>query len=267
MLKQRILTAFVLIVLVLLALLLLPEVWFALLTAAIMIASAWEWSRLMGLISIPKRVVYLICTAMVFFGALLVPQGLILIVAAVTWLIPLYFVFNYEEFQRFWSVGKLVPAITGIWILLACWLGLNLIRIDEEGPSYLLLLLLLVWGADTGAYFAGKRFGKHKLAPQISPGKTVEGMIGGTVAVLIVALIGSWLLPMDSWQRVGLIVLSVLTGFVSLLGDLFESMVKRQIGVKDSGQWLPGHGGLLYRIDSLIAAAPIFALGLLILRL
>ena len=128
-------------------------------------------------------------------------------------------------------------------------------------------LFLLVWGADSGAYFVGRKFGKRKLAPTVSPNKSVEGLYGGILTTIIVMLVVQYQYLNLTWvQQLLFLILSLITVFGSVLGDLFESMIKRRAGIKDSGRVLPGHGGVLDRIDSLLAAAPIFATGMYILK-
>jgi phosphatidate cytidylyltransferase len=145
-------------------------------------------------------------------------------------------------------------------VLIAPWVAFMGLR-SEFGPGYVLFLFLLVWAADVGAYFAGRRWGQHKLAPAISPGKTWEGVAGASAATLILALLGAALLD-ESVRWPTFVVVCLITAGFSIAGDLFESMIKRQCGVKDSGSLLPGHGGVLDRVDSLTAAAPVFLLGL-----
>jgi phosphatidate cytidylyltransferase len=160
--------------------------------------------------------------------------------------------------------GRLVG---GFLVLLPAWLVPLTLRELPDGKWLTLFLMLYVWGADTGAYFAGHRFGRHKLAPRVSPGKTWEGVAGGLATVLLVALaagiygFGFGPAALALW-----VALSLFTGLVSVLGDLFESRLKRIVGVKDSGTLIPGHGGVLDRIDAFTAAAPVFALAWLVWR-
>jgi phosphatidate cytidylyltransferase len=154
----------------------------------------------------------------------------------------------------------------GIMTLVPCFLALNFLRGLPHGLEVLCILFILIWAADISAYFAGKKFGKHKLLVEVSPGKTIEGLIGAlvTTAVLMGILIYFLQLPLS--QGLSLLLLGWVTVIFSVLGDLFESMLKRKVGVKDSGKILPGHGGMLDRIDSLTAGAPIFALGIVLLQ-
>ncbi|HNH25091.1 MAG TPA: phosphatidate cytidylyltransferase, partial [Accumulibacter sp.] len=161
---------------------------------------------------------------------------------------------------RRWRLpGRLAGVLIGLMLLLPAWLAL--IQLRQAGPYALLAIMMIVWLADTGAYFAGRRWGRHKLAPNISPGKTWEGAIGGAVAVIVygfgLSLLYPEMLGMSSWRL--LLVLVVIT-VVSVMGDLLESLLKRQAGLKDSSNILPGHGGVLDRIDSLTSTLPIVAL-------
>jgi phosphatidate cytidylyltransferase len=144
-----------------------------------------------------------------------------------------------------------------LFALVPVWLAL--VRLHEQGPQLMLFLLLLVVAADIGAYFAGRALGKHKLAPRVSPGKTWEGVGGGLVAAAMMAAFGVWWFDMDA---VPFMALCIVVAIASVVGDLTESMFKRHAGLKDSGNLLPGHGGVLDRVDSVTAAAPVFLIGL-----
>jgi phosphatidate cytidylyltransferase len=170
----------------------------------------------------------------------------------------------YPRGSNYWAKSTLMRGIIGVFVLVPCWLALNYIRNQSDGIYALLFLLILIWGADTTAYFVGKKFGRTKLAPQVSPGKTVVGLYAALICTFIIACIALLIcqIPLRFWF--GGILISLITVFFSIIGDLTESMLKRAAKLKDSGQILPGHGGLLDRIDSLTAAAPIFVSSVLI---
>jgi phosphatidate cytidylyltransferase len=160
--------------------------------------------------------------------------------------------------------GRSASALSGLLVLVPTGVALvALHRSGEAGPGLVLLLLVLVWAADSGAYFAGKRWGRRKLAPTVSPGKTVEGVCGGLTLAMVAAISGWYVLQPGTLALGPAIAISLATVVFSIVGDLYESMLKRQHSVKDSGTLLPGHGGMLDRIDSLTAASPVFALGVL----
>ena len=138
---------------------------------------------------------------------------------------------------------------------------MNSIHAQQNGPAWLLYGLMLIWAADIGAYFSGKRFGRNKLAPLISPGKTREGLLGAIVAACLFSLVAAFYFGLDVIAALSLLLLAVVLTLVSVAGDLYESVLKREYGVKDSGRILPGHGGILDRIDSVLAAMPVFMVG------
>lgn len=259
MLKQRIITAFFLIPLTLLVLFYLPLQAFAYLTAFIALAAAWEWSSLMQ-VKRRARFGYLLFIICGFVAALFIPVINILAIAAIWWLIATTLIVIYPHasayYQHFFWRGMM-----GLLIIVPCWVAINYIRSQPQGLYLLLFLFVLVWGADSTAYFVGKKWGKHKLAPMVSPGKTIQGIIGALCFTLIYITCFLWLLKMPLHLWSWCFILALCTVLFSIIGDLFESLIKRQAGVKDSGTLLPGHGGLLDRIDSLTAAAPIFAFG------
>lgn len=260
MLKQRVLTAIILILLTLAALFFLSPRSFCLLTGIIMLGAAWEWSSLMQIKKTVWRLSYLILMAILILGALLIPASLIFFCATAWWLLAILLVMVYP-YAIGWGKSVVWRGLMGILVLLPCWAAINFIRNENDGIYSLLFLFVLIWGADSAAYFVGKKWGKHRLAPQISPGKSWEGLIGGLFFSLLIVLLALWMghVPRQAWGRG--ILLSLVAVLFSVVGDLVESMLKRQASLKDSGQLLPGHGGLLDRIDSLTAAAPIFVLG------
>lgn len=265
MLKQRIMTALILAPLSAWAILVLPSGGFALLFGLISLLAAWEWGQIIGL-SARRRLLFPLLTAaaMGLLYPLLDSRPLLYcaaVLASLWWLSALAQVVTFPAVERFWTRSATARALAGLMILVPCWLALLVIHL-RLGASYVLLLLLLIWGADIGAYFAGRTFGRHKLAPRVSPGKSWEGVYGALLMTLLVALAGFyWLQPAMGMSA--FILLCLLVVMVSVLGDLTESLFKRIARIKDSGNLLPGHGGILDRVDSLTAAAPFFALGLL----
>lgn len=260
MLKQRIITALVLLPLALGGFFLLEGVAFALFIGLVVSLAAWEWAQLAGLIAQSQRVGYAALVALLLAGLYLLPAlALPLIAVAVLWwLLALLLVLGYPQSSRYWSTAP-VRLLIGLLVLLPAWQGLLLLKQWPLGNGLILAVMLLVWAADIGAYFSGRAFGRRKLAPQVSPGKSWEGVYGGLLACLLLTLgVGlqrQWSLGELLLALAG----TVLLVLVSVLGDLTESMFKRQAGVKDSSNLLPGHGGVLDRIDSLTAAVPLFA--------
>jgi phosphatidate cytidylyltransferase len=259
-LKQRILTALWLFVIAGVGLFVLSGTAFAAFTAGVVLLASWEWANLAGLSAPGKRLLAVagmggVLVLMYTSGNALADWPLWL--AAAGWLVNLYWIVGYPRRVEQWS-SMTVRLLMGLWVLVAAWVGLNVLR--EMGAVWLLYVLLVVWGADIGAYFVGRRFGKRKLAPSVSPGKSWEGVAGGVAVTSLLAMVYA------IWQGLGiaggmvLLAVTVIVALASVLGDLLESMLKRYRGIKDSSNLLPGHGGVLDRIDSLTAAAPLFAL-------
>lgn len=266
MLKTRIITALILAPIAVGGIFFLPPLGFALFTGAIITLGAWEWANLSGIENAAGRVVYALVAAAILYGLLNVPFVVVLWLALAWWFCCFLLVRSYPAGSDKWGS---IPAraVMGLFVLVPAWVGLNHLRTGgfEFGDSTNNLLLILyvfcvVWVADIGAYFAGRAFGKAKLAPRVSPGKSWAGVWGGLLAVAVFALLVSSLAAAGTGETLLLIVASLITGLVSVLGDLLESMLKRFRGIKDSSQLLPGHGGIMDRIDSLTAAIPVFAL-------
>ncbi len=267
MFKQRIVTGIILVVIVLLLIMFSPMWLFLFLSTLTFLFAAWEWSRLIKLQHVLLRALFVLLVALVMLSVLYVNIQIVLWVAVLWWLFAFIWVWLYPVGVSLWAHSIWVRSCMGILVLVPCWLAINMIRGAENGIGVLLFLLFVIWGADTGAYLVGKWKGKHQLMARVSPKKTWEGFIGGIILSLLVAFIGANLLQIASnlWPKI--LLLSFVFVLFSVNGDLFESMLKRQSGLKDSGGYLPGHGGLLDRIDSLTAAAPVFLLGCLLLGL
>jgi phosphatidate cytidylyltransferase len=262
-LRARIVTALALAALVIVVLLWLPPlIAVGLIVAAICLA-AWEWAGFAGLQTTPARLAYAAAIAgMLAWAEFLARdpgwlQGLLRL-AALWWFTAFVWLALHAK-----SGGRAAATVVGFLVLVPAGLGLlHLVRLLPDGQLLLLYLLVLIAAADVGAYFGGRAFGRRKLAPHVSPGKTWEGFAAGMLASVIVAALGAALFEQPFWPWLAL---CLLVAIVSVVGDLTESMFKRHVGLKDSGTLLPGHGGVLDRIDSLTAAAPTFLLGLLTL--
>lgn len=260
MLKHRVMTAIVLFVIVLGALFGLGRQGFAVAAAVFFLAAGWEWSAWIGRLSVGQRVGWLALLAALMWAIEAWQWSGVLTWLPWLWLALIYWVVRYPKGTDTWSKAP-VMAMLGLFLLAPSWAAVVHVKAEGAlglpGPWALLFILVWVWAADTGAYFAGRTLGKRKLAPNVSPGKTIEGLVGGVaLSLLVVVLVAALWLP-ESVPRFQLLLVALLTIFVSVFGDLFESMVKRLRGVKDSGNMLPGHGGMLDRIDSLTAALPI----------
>jgi phosphatidate cytidylyltransferase len=260
MLKQRIITALVLLPIALGGFFLLDGAAFALFIGAVVVLGSWEWARLAGFATQPLRIAYAALVAALLYGLYLTPAlaPWLLAAALLWWVLATLLVLGYPASSRYWGglPGKL---LIGLLILLPAWQGLVLLKQWPQANGLIIAVMVLVWGADIGAYFAGKTFGKRKLAPSVSPGKSWEGLYGGLAASLLITLAVGL---QQGWSAGGLLLAlagAALVVLLSVVGDLTESMFKRQSGIKDSSNLLPGHGGVLDRIDSLTAAIPLFA--------
>jgi len=268
-LKQRLLTALILIPLVVWAVLGLSTNTLAWILALFVVLASWEWGHLVGLTSTAGRVGYTLLVEALLLLAYVSSQAfagfaeLIFILAGLWWLVGTGWVLRYHGGTGIKPWDTTIGMIAGVMVLVPTWLALTRIHdISDAGPYLMLFVMVLIWAADSGAYFVGRKLGRHKLAPAVSPGKTVEGVFGGLAAAGVFALFCAFGFDLPTLGVVGFVLLSLVVVLFSVVGDLLESMFKRRVGLKDSGQILPGHGGMLDRIDSLTAAAPIFALGL-----
>lgn len=255
MLASRIRTALLLIPIVLLTIFFLPSFWFVLMLLGVTLLAAWEYADLVKINSGFLKIVFLMILLAVSILILnFFPAKYLLWSNVVFWLLAAGCIFYPEKFYRYWLRYPLSRWIVGIFLLASAWLAIVIL---QAHPLQLLILLLTIWLADSSAYFIGKKWGKHKLAEKVSPGKTLEG----TSAIGVTMLIwGAFLAFIHAGGNnvFNVILLILVTGMAAIVGDLFESLIKRAHGVKDSGNILPGHGGLLDRIDSLLAAAPIY---------
>ena len=262
----RTLTALIMTPIAIAAVLLLSTPWLTALAAIVVLVALWEWLRLSGVEDTVAQGVLLVANlalmvALVWASRtsagfnwvllqLMAVLGLLWWLASIAWL------------GRFSFDSRTAKLAAGTLAIVPAWCAMAVIHGDQpSGHRWLLAALAIVWAADTGAYFAGRKFGRRKLAPRVSPNKTVEGLVGGVVAGVAVGLPFALFAGASPGPQPAVALVALATVLFSVVGDLFESLLKRQRGVKDSSNLIPGHGGLLDRVDGVLAALPAFALG------
>jgi phosphatidate cytidylyltransferase len=260
----RIITAVILIPVVVCAVLFLPAREAYGVTIVLVAWSAWEWSSVISLEQDWAKWLYVAVLLAIYTVIYWLPMILILGVAACFWMLALLYIMSYPDALLRSCDNKCARYIMGILSILPCWYSVNVLLNADHGHILLMYFLVLVWTADIAAYFAGRQFGQRKLAPDVSPNKSIEGVLGGVLACVVLALLAAWACHLSIELSIGLISISILTALVSVVGDLFMSVKKRIAGLKDMGNLLPGHGGLLDRVDSMMAAAPIFTLSMIL---
>lgn len=249
----------------------------AALSALLFLAALWEWLKLAEVDDTLARTILLACNlalmvALVWgsrtaVGGSFALLQLVIVIGVGWWLLSILWMKHYHFASDHDSHARVFKLAAGTLAVVPAWCALGFIHASQpNGHRWLLLALFLVWAADTGAYFAGRKFGGkvfggRKLAPRISPNKTIEGLLGGMSLALVVAIGGALLIGAGVEQLPAIAAVTLATVLFSVVGDLFESMLKRHVGAKDSGDLIPGHGGVLDRVDSVLAALPVFAVG------
>lgn len=276
MLKTRIATALVLIAGLVAAVVFLSTAQFAILFGLVVLVASWEWANLSSLESKVVSSAYIISYLFLLPGLFLfldlhttAPNvdliQKILGVAVTFWCFALLWVQSYPSSAALW--GKpIVRVVMGYLVLIPTWVSFCYLKSLPQGVSMIFTLVALVSFSDTGAYFSGRQWGNKKLAPNVSPGKSWVGFWGGLASASVLAFCLSFFAGVSQIHWLSFIIIGMATSLFSVLGDLLESMVKRHRGIKDSSQLLPGHGGILDRIDSLTAAAPVFSLAFILVQ-
>ncbi|TZF91156.1 phosphatidate cytidylyltransferase [Cognatilysobacter lacus] len=278
MTRTRVAAALVMAPVAIAAILLLDTPWMMVAAAAVFLAGLWEWFDLAEVEDSLAKWVLLIANlglmvAIVWAsrsreGGTLVLYEVGAIVGIVWWALALLWLGRYEFGSNHESWARAIKLAAGTLAVVPAWCALTWMHADgPNGHKWLLTSLAAIWAADTGAYFCGRRFGRHKLAPRVSPNKTWEGLVGGVVVGTLVALGFSLFAHVDPRDLPKVALVAAASILVSVIGDLFESLLKRHAGKKDSGTLIPGHGGALDRIDAVLAALPVFALGKALLGL
>jgi len=264
--KQRVITALLLTPIAIALILLAPSALFGVVIASLCLLASWEWTRMSGMRSRPLRAVLIAFCAAAMFGLWWLaeePLGWSVIAAGSVWWVLALVWLTHFSFGAAPTRGNVALKLAaGALSVLPAWTAMMALHGSQPAPhTWALYALMLVWAADTFAYLSGRRWGTTKLAPAISPGKTLAGVYGALVGSGIVALIGGWWLGVRGAGLIGLVALALIAVCFSVVGDLFESLIKRHCNVKDSGTLFPGHGGAYDRLDGVFAALPVFALG------
>lgn len=262
MLKQRVITAIILVAVVVAAIVLLDVEQFAIASAAFVGIAAWEWAGLSFLEQIWQKGLYVLVTLVCLMISWVFSVDTILLVAVAFWLSNLFWVLTYPKYQTLWQRTRALGLISGVLVLIPFWMALIILKSETQGLYWLAYIITLIAGADIFAYFTGRKWGKTALIPRVSPGKTLIGLYASIVWAIFFSTLSSWWIVANVTEFILLLLTSLIIVLSSILGDLFESMIKRLRGVKDSGVILPGHGGLLDRIDSLTAALPLFVVAI-----
>jgi len=272
--RVRILTGLVLAPIAVMAVLWLPTPWLALASAGLLLAGLWEWTRLTGLSEAMPRLAYIAANGLLIAalawaaGPHLFALKAAALLGAGWWLLSLAWLWRFEFAQADRGRYRMLKLVAGSLAAVPAWASLVLLhQVPEYGPRWALFAVALVWAADSGAYFVGVRLGRRKLAPRISPNKSWEGFWGGLAGASLVAVLGVKGLGLGWADLPALVLLTLVAAVMSVAGDLFESLLKRHSGHKDSGRLIPGHGGMLDRLDSILAALPVFVVGKLWLGL
>lgn len=267
MTQTRVIAALIMAPAAIAAILLLPTNWLAAAAALVFLTGMWEWLRLAGIDGLPRTTLLALnLVLMVLLVWADAGNGALYPLTALIGLIGWVLAWAWLRFPKVGSgnegSGRMLKLLAGSWAIIPAWASLVLLHMQpDNGPRWLLAALATVWAADSGAYFAGRMLGRHKLAPTISPNKTWEGMAGGVLAGMLAALGFGLLAGLETANIPALLLVAVVTTCFSVEGDLIESLLKRQAGAKDSGTLIPGHGGVLDRIDGVLAALPVFAIG------
>jgi phosphatidate cytidylyltransferase len=272
MTRIRVFTALAMTPFAVAGILLLPTPWLVAAAAVLFLTGLWEWFKLAEIDDSLARTVLLLVNLLLMValawgsrtssGGSLVLFQLVVVAGVIWWLLACLWLKHYNFASDHDTHARMFKLAAGTLAVVPAWCALALLHATPpNGHRWLLVALAIVWAGDTGAYFVGRAFGKHKLAPRISPNKSVEGLFGGMVCALLAAAVLGWYAGATPEQQPWLLLVALATFLASVIGDLFESLLKRHIGVKDSGDILPGHGGILDRIDAVLAALPVFALG------
>jgi phosphatidate cytidylyltransferase len=264
-LKQRIITGLILAPIAIGGIFLLEPTAFSWFIGFIIVLGGWEWANLAGFSKQVERIGFAAVLGALIYLSSFIDTKIILGASFFGWVGALYLITQYPNKISLWE-SQYRRLLIGLFVLIPAWSGLVSIRelsvFEYQGQIFdtryfILYIMFIVWGADVGAYFAGKTWGNKKLAPSVSPGKSWAGVYGGLATIALFALIASYLMGMSVADTLILVVVTLITGVFSVVGDLLESMLKRHRGIKDSSKLLPGHGGVLDRVDSLTAAVPV----------